>query len=142
MRKFNVLIIFALLAGFAAMAYAQAETAKKGIPEKITIDDCAKKKAAVEFPHKAHFEVTECVTCHHTAKGLTAENYQEIGVKACAECHMNPEKADTPDCSKSSKKLNPYHIRCISCHKETKAKDAETKAPTKCSACHPKPTKS
>ncbi len=136
MRKFNVLILFALLAGFAVMAYAE------GIPEKITIDDCAKKKAAVEFPHKAHMEVTDCVTCHHTDKGLTAENVKDMDVKACATCHMNPEKADTPDCSKSSKKLNPYHIRCVGCHKETKSKDAETKAPTKCTACHPRAKKS
>ncbi len=136
MRKFNVLLIFVLLAGLAAMAYAE------GIPEKITIDGCAKKKAAVVFPHKAHFEVTKCETCHHKSKGLTAENFAEMDIKACAVCHLNPEKADTPNCSKSSKKLNPFHLRCVKCHKETKAKDAATKAPTKCKQCHPKPKKS
>ncbi len=136
MRKFNVLLFFVLLAGFAAMAYAE------GIPEKITIDDCAKKKAAVEFPHKAHFEVTDCVTCHHTDKGLTVDNYAEMEVKACGVCHIEPEKAETPMCSKSSKKKNPFHIRCIACHKETLAKDAASKAPTKCKQCHPKPAKS
>ncbi len=136
MRKFNVLILFALLAGFAVMAYAE------GIPEKITIDDCAKKKAAVEFSHKAHMEITDCVTCHHTAEGLTAENYTKMEVKTCSSCHVKPEKAETPICSSSSKKKNPYHIVCITCHKETKVKNAETKAPTKCTACHPKPKKS
>ncbi len=135
MRKLNAIILFVLMAGFAAMAYAE------GIPEKFTIDDCAKKKTAVEFPHKAHFEVTKCETCHHTNKGLTAENYAKMDVKACAVCHLNPEKAETPDCSQMSPKTNPFHIRCVGCHKETKAKDAETKAPTKCTSCHPKPVK-
>ncbi len=135
MRKINLLVLFVLVAGIAALAYAE------GIPEKVTLDQCAKKKAAVEFPHKAHADKFKCDTCHHESEGLTAENFAEMDVKACSSCHMNPEKADTPDCSKSSKKLNPYHIRCVGCHKDTKKKDPETKAPTKCKQCHPKAAK-
>lgn len=134
MRKFNLLVLFVLVAGLAAYAYAE------GIPEKVTIDDCMAKKTAVEFPHKAHFEKTKCETCHHDSKGLTAENYTEMEVKSCGTCHVEPENAETPICSSSSKKTNPFHILCISCHKDAVTENAESKAPTKCTACHPKPT--
>jgi hypothetical protein len=33
---------------------------------------------------------------------------------------------------------NPFHATCINCHKEELKKNAEAKAPTKCTDCHPK----
>lgn len=131
MRKI-VLITLAVLAATASLV-ALAE-----VPENITIDGCATKKAAVEFPHKAHFEFTDCVTCHHTTEGLTLEKAGEMEVASCASCHMEPEKAETPVCTEASTKKNPYHIVCITCHKETVAEKADSPAPTKCVACHPK----
>ena len=98
--------------------------------EVISLDGCGEKKAAVEFPHKAHQEVTECTTCHHTAEGLTADS--DVEVKSCKSCHLNPENAETPSCSEMSMSKNPYHKMCISCHKE------QGKGPTKCNDCHPK----
>lgn len=136
MRKFVLTGLVAVAAAAALVAYAQ------DLPETITIDACADKKAPVEFPHKAHFELTECTTCHHTAEGLTLETAAEIEVKTCASCHVEPEKAETPLCSEKSLKKNPYHITCVGCHKdqkkEAKAAGKEFKGPTKCTACHPK----
>jgi len=136
MRKFVLMGLVAVAATVALVAYAQ------DIPETITIDACADQKAAVEFPHQAHFELTDCVTCHHTSEGLTQETAAATEVATCASCHVEPEEADTPLCSDKSKKTNPYHIVCIGCHKElkTEAKAAgkEFAGPTKCTACHPK----
>jgi hypothetical protein len=100
--------------------------------EAVTIDDCVNKKSAVEFPHEAHFELTECTTCHHTAEGLTADSDMEV--KPCGACHTEPEGAETPKCSEMSLSKNPFHINCVGCHKESGSENA----PTKCDGCHPK----
>jgi hypothetical protein len=136
MRKLFLMTIFVLTALAALVAFA---TEVPEVPENITIDACADTKTAVEFPHKAHFELAACVDCHHTSEGLTAETTKDMEVATCASCHVEPEKAETPICSEKSSKKNPYHIRCIGCHKEYKKEHADTKAPSKCTACHPKP---
>jgi hypothetical protein len=135
MRKLFVTTIIALTALVAYFAFGGE------IPENITLDACGDTKAAVEFPHKAHFEITTCVDCHHTSEGLTAETAADMKVETCTSCHLEPEKADTPKCSEKSLKKNPYHIQCVGCHKAEKKENAETKAPTKCTDCHPKPKK-
>lgn len=106
------------------------------IPKEITIDDCQSKQPAVKFAHEAHTTKTDCATCHHTQKDLTAEKASEA--KTCDGCHNAPEKAETPKCSEMSLTKNPYHIACINCHKEELKKNAEAKAPTKCADCHVK----
>ena len=118
----------AFIAG--AIALLSAIGAQAAPPENITIDDCVAKKSAVEFPHAAHFELTECSTCHHTQENLSKETADEA--KPCSECHNEPEKKSTPSCSQSSLKKNHYHINCVDCHKAEKA------GPTKCNDCHPK----
>ena len=105
-------------------------------PDEVTIDDCQAKQAAVKFPHKTHAAKTDCVTCHHTQKGLTAETAGDV--QKCETCHNAPEKAETPKCAEMSLTKNPFHITCINCHKEELKKNAEAKAPTKCTDCHPK----
>jgi hypothetical protein len=134
MRKHVLFGLLVLMTSVALVALA----AEVEVPETITIDDCAAKKAPVEFPHKAHFEVTECVTCHHTDEGLTAETVAEMTVAKCGSCHNEPEDEATPKCSEMSAKKNHYHIACIGCHKEYVAENADSKAPTKCNDCHPK----
>jgi len=124
-------LVVLMCAGFAvAMAAAP--------PDEVTLDDCQSKQAAVKFPHKAHIAVTDCVTCHHTQAGLTAETATATEVQKCGSCHTKPEKAETPKCAEMSLTKNPFHIACINCHKEQVKKDAATKAPTKCQDCHPK----
>ena len=117
--------------GVAAMLIAVVVIAAEP-PESATIDDCVDKKAAVEFPHAAHFEVTECTTCHHTTEGLIADSVGGTEVETGGTCHTTPEEATTPECSQMSLKKNPFHINCVSCHKEGDA------GPTKCDECHPK----
>ena len=128
MRKWLIgFAVTAMVLSVAGMAAVAGES-----PETATIDDCVDKKAAVEFPHKAHFEVTECTTCHHTTEGLTAD--ADLAVEPCSACHMEPEADTTPACSQMSLKKNPYHISCVGCHKES----GKETAPTKCDDCHPK----
>lgn len=124
MRKLNLVIAAGILAVFSSVAGAVSP------PVDITIDDCVAKKSAVAFPHELHFEKYECSTCHHTQENLTKDTADQA--KPCSECHMEPEKASTPICSQMSPKKNPFHIKCVSCHKEEKA------GPTKCNDCHPK----
>lgn len=132
MRKFFLVgLVAAMVVAVAAMA---AE-----MPGKIVIKDCADTKTPVEFDHAAHVKLAkDCVTCHHTQKDLTAETAATVAVDKCGKCHMTPEKAETPKCSGKTPKDNPYHLGCIPCHKEAKAAKADSKAPTSCTACHPK----
>ena len=131
MRKFTVLGILAIMAAATLVAFAE-------VPEDITIDGCKAEKTGVAFPHKAHFEYSDCVTCHHTSEGLTAETVADMTVETCFSCHAEPEKAETPSCKEKSLKKNPYHILCVGCHKEYIAEHADSPAPKKCTACHPK----
>jgi hypothetical protein len=124
MRKSFLIIGLGIVALLVAVSPIVAQA-----PETVTIDDCVSKKSAVEFPHAAHFEVTECTTCHHTDEGLTADSGT---AQACGECHVSPEAAETPECSQMSMKKNPFHINCVGCHKEQAA------GPSKCDDCHPK----
>lgn len=119
--------VMVLIVVGAASAATPAEA-----PESITLDACMNKKAAVQFPHKAHWELTECTTCHHTSEGLTADS--DMTVEPCSACHLEPEAAETPDCTQMSLSKNPFHVNCVGCHKES----GKESAPTKCDDCHPK----
>ena len=100
-------------------------------PDTVVIDDAQAKRSAVTFPHATHVKnVTDCTTCHHTSKGLTASSGQEVAT--CASCHLDPKEAATPSMREMSLTKNPLHEGCISCHKE------QAKGPTKCDDCHPK----
>lgn len=129
MRKSLVatsIVIVALVFALPALA----ATAKEA-PTDVVIDQCMAKKSAVNFPHGAHLELTECTTCHHTNEGLTADSDMEV--PSCVSCHKDPE-GETPDCAQMSLSKNPYHITCVTCHKESGSENA----PTKCDGCHPK----
>jgi hypothetical protein len=134
MEKRIPILIFAAAALLFSAAIIAATAAEA--PENVVIDDCVNKKAAVEFPHKAHMEQVECVTCHHTQEGLTADSDMEV--EACGTCHNEPEDAETPVCSQMSLSKNPFHITCVGCHKEKLAEDETFAGPTKCDGCHPK----
>jgi hypothetical protein len=134
MKKVLATLWTVALAALAATVVSAAAAGKA--PETTTIDDCVAKKAAVAFPHAAHVKVAECKTCHHNQATLTAQSAEEV--KPCGACHVAPEKPETPKCSEMSLAKNPFHINCIGCHKAEVAKNATTKAPTKCDQCHPK----
>lgn len=114
---------------------AVAATAKQ-MPDSVKLNACQAKQPAVTFPHKTHVAVGECKTCHHTQADLKAGS--DTAVQKCGPCHVKPEKETTPKCAEMSMTKNPFHIKCVGCHKATVAKDATKKAPTKCAECHKK----
>ena len=128
MRKYSLvaLILVALTATFAFAHF----------PDKIKIDEAQSKQPAVNFDHAKHAEklAKDCGVCHHTQKDITKQIAldNKVDIKKCSTCHLNPAKADMPSAKEMSMTKNPYHIRCIGCHKEGK------KGPTVCNQCHVK----
>jgi hypothetical protein len=120
MRRTLVLVSALLIAAAVALAHHG--------PNDVLLDDAAKKQPPVPFSHEKHSKLVndKCDTCHHTQKGLTSESQ---GVKKCSECHLDP-KDKAPSMREMSLTKNPFHIRCIACHKEQK------KGPTACNGCH------
>ena len=118
-------IAFVLLF-FTSVAYAHHG------PGTIKIDEAAKKQPAVTFDHSKHAltRAKSCDTCHHTQKGLKTDEGTKV-VK-CSTCHLDPKDAKVPSMREMSLAKNPFHIRCISCHK------AEKKGPAACTGCHVK----
>ncbi len=98
-------------------------------PDTITIDLLQKKKPAVVFEHKAHFEKSKikCATCHHKAKeGETPA--------PCRKCHLVKKDPSTPE------KLDfksTMHKKCKGCHKQ-KVREGNKKMIPKCIQCHVK----
>lgn len=103
------------------------------MPDAVVIDDAAKKQLPVPFSHGKHAAtlVKTCDTCHHTQKGLTAEKSHATKVVNCSTCHLDP-KGDVPSMREMSLTKNPFHLVCISCHRE------EKKGPVVCTGCHRK----
>jgi hypothetical protein len=99
-------------------------------PANVTLDDAAKKQPGVPFSHEKHATklVKSCDTCHHTQKGLKSESEKVV---KCSTCHLDP-KDKAPSMREMSLTKNPFHVRCIACHKEQK------KGPTVCKDCHVK----
>ena len=99
-------------------------------PDKVTIDAAKSKQPAVTFDHAKHSTtlVKSCDTCHHTQKGLKSE---ETKVVKCTTCHLNA-KGNVPSMREASLTKNPFHTRCIDCHKK------EKKGPVVCTGCHVK----
>lgn len=100
-------------------------------PATITISAAAKKQPPVEFSHEKHAKIAKsCDTCHHTQKGLTSD--KETKVVKCTTCHLDPKKPEIPSMREMSMTKNPFHERCVACHKEQK------KGPVACTGCHVK----
>ncbi len=98
----------------------------KDPPKKVTLDKCKKKKSAVEFDHEMHVKKNKiaCKKCHHTGKNVACST---------AKCHAGKADGKKPGCAEMSLKKNPYHIRCVGCHK--KGLNGK-KGPRKCKDCH------
>jgi hypothetical protein len=125
--------IIAVVAALGLTSTAAIAVAAKKAPDKTKIEACKKTKDPVTFEHQKHVDrKIECTKCHHAQKDLKAG--ADIEVKKCSECHLTPEKAETPKCTEMSMSKNPFHKLCITCHKA----DAAKKAPTKCTDCHKK----
>jgi Class III cytochrome C family len=110
--------------------YCAVATAVTTFPASVTVNEAAKKQPAVTFNHAKHATlVPVCDTCHHTQKGLKKDARADV-VK-CSACHLDP-KANVPSMREMNLQKNPFHVRCISCHKTQK------KGPVACSGCHVK----
>lgn len=116
----------------AALIFATAATTKIEIPKQVKVGAAAMKQPAVTFNHELHATklVPKCETCHHTEKGLKAT--QEKKPVKCSVCHLDPRAMKVPSMRSPSLTVNPFHKRCIGCHKEVK------KGPTVCAQCHKK----
>ena len=99
-------------------------------PATIEIKAAAKKQPGVKFSHEKHAKLAaSCDTCHHTQKGLKSDSEKVV---KCTTCHLDPKKPEIPSMREMSLSKNPFHERCIACHKEQK------KGPTACTGCHVK----
>lgn len=118
-----------------ALSFLIASTSLAHYPTKVNIDQAQKKQPSVTFDHAKHGDTLakSCDTCHHMNKGLKKEHAEKTEVKKCAACHLNPTGAKTPKMSEMGMATNPFHIRCIGCHKT-----AEKKGPVACNGCHKK----
>ncbi len=120
MRKLALIVSILSLAALPTLAGK--------IPVTVTIDAAEKKQPAVSFPHEKHTKLAKtCDVCHHNEKGLTADS--KVEVKKCRTCHLEP-KDKAPSMRDATLTKNPFHKKCIACHKEQK------KGPTACTACH------
>lgn len=101
-----------------------------GVSTIITIDQAKAKQPGVAFDHSKHANelVKACDVCHHTQKGLNKDSTGKVD--SCAVCHLDPKDPKAPSMREMSPTKNPYHIRCIACHKDQK------KGPVSCTACH------
>jgi Class III cytochrome C family len=120
------------LALLAMLALFAAGTAMAGVSTILTIDEAKAKQPGVAFDHSKHAAefAKACDVCHHTHKGLTKDSTDPV--KNCAVCHLDPKDEKIPSMREMSATKNPFHIRCIGCHKEQK------KGPASCTACHHK----
>ena len=127
MRRGAISIVLALCF-FSVSAWAHHG------PVTTKINSAAKKQPAVPFSHEKHALklVKTCDVCHHTQKGLKAEG-TGMDVVKCSTCHLDPKPpSKAPSMREMALTKNPFHIRCISCHK------TEKKGPTVCTGCHVK----
>ena len=121
--------VFVLASGAFLLSASAAD-----MPETVMLEGCGTKQPPVAFDHAKHVEGTECASCHHTQPDLTATSGEAA---TCVSCHKDPTD-EAPSCAEMSPKKNPYHIKCMGCHKDSVKKDASLKAPTKCKECHVK----
>lgn len=135
-------IVVAVLVAFAAFAFGavvvSAEEGMKTInadaklfPAKKLNADGTKKKGPVSFDHAKHGKNLGCKECHHTQPTLGTD--AAVKGTSCFTCHGADAKDKQPD---TYEMIHGKSGKCLACHKDVKAKDAASKAPTACKECH------
>jgi len=131
-----VFSVFAVGVAFAAINADGTLTVNKDakvFPVKKLKADGTKKKNPVTFNHKKHGEAG-CQVCHHTQPELKAG---ATAAKSCFDCHGAEAKVvETKTQIDSYEMIHGKVGKCLKCHKDLKAKDAASKAPTACKECH------
>jgi hypothetical protein len=128
---------FLMLAALALVCFPITTAIAHEGPATIVIKAAQKKQPPVTFAHSKHQKqlAKSCDTCHHTQKGLTEKTATATNVDKCTKCHLDP-KGKVPSMREMSMTANPFHIKCIGCHKEQKATHKD--APVVCTGCHKK----
>jgi hypothetical protein len=86
----------------------------------------------VTFPHRAHEERAECLTCHHASKP-ELPNVTEYA--SCHSCHTATVEAPLV-----TNRRDAFHDRrarqglCVDCH--TREAEAGKVTPARCASCH------
>jgi hypothetical protein len=128
--KRTILALFIIVAiglAFSATAYAQAAKPPGVVMLKAPL-------GVVKFDHAAHSKKpgATCATCHHASK---PEKAMKGAQENCGDCHTSVAAA--PMTTKLQAAFHDPMAKkgiCIDCH----LKNAEKKAPTKCTECHKK----
>lgn len=124
MRKTAVILFSFLFLLAGTLVFAGAA------PTTLTIKSAAAKQPPVTFDHAKHeARAKSCDVCHHESKGLTKTS--KVEVKPCMACHLDA-KGKVPSAREMSMTKNPFHMKCVGCHKEGK------KGPVACNGCHKK----
>ena len=132
MRKLVLMTIIVLTALAALVAY------RRGSRETIVIDACADTKAAGRVPPQGPLRIDRLRGLPSHLRRPDRRDRRRHGSRHLRVLPCRARKGRNAHCSEKSTKKNPYHITCIGCHKEDKKENADTTAPTKCTACHPK----
>jgi hypothetical protein len=143
--------LLAAVQGFSSPAAKEDMRVPMGVIVLKAPDGVEAKRAAVDFPHARHFDVS-CVTCHHTW-GRT-EPIVGCMTSGCHDLEALPKKKPGEKVDEDAVMAyykTAFHKSCIGCHKEMKAKNAAAQkssktlktalpktGPTTCNACHPK----
>jgi hypothetical protein len=124
--KKTLVVLFAFLFLLAGTVVGAATA-----PARVTIKSAAAKQPPVIFEHTKHeTRAKSCDVCHHDNKGLTKAS--KGAVKPCMSCHLDVKGKVMPSAREMSLTKNPFHIKCLGCHKQAK------KGPVACNGCHKK----
>ena len=117
----KIVLCLAALAMVFSVAVGVSIASNAGPAEMVLKTEAGKKPAT--FPHKAHQDLMDCATCHHTKAADGKQGPYVAGQEGkCLSCHVAKDEF--------KKKA---HKSCKGCHK---AGYKEKKGPTKCSGCH------
>lgn len=147
-RSLGVAMVIALSATLFLVAGLHAGTKVKD--EFMMDTPYEHKKQKSIFTHKKHIVEYKigCGDCHHDDKGKPLDKLKEgDDVQKCFDCHKKPgqikgKKAKgLTKVQKREYHANAVHDNCLGCHRKFNKEKKTKAAPTKCTACHPKPKK-
>jgi len=122
-------IVLCVAAMALALTVAAGVSLANNGPAEMVLKTSAGKKPA-QFPHKAHQDLMECATCHHTKNADGSKGPYVAGQEGtCESCHDGSMPGKVKDYKGAA------HENCKGCHK---AGYNGKNGPTKCGGCHVK----
>lgn len=91
-----------------------------------------RQRPGVEFNHLQHYEIIDCMECHHDY--VNGENVWDMysGKNYCSDCHTVQGDGEVMGL------MQAFHEQCIGCHQETLARGQKTGF-IMCGECHVRP---